>query len=124
MSKTVLTKTPRCPVEIYRIAEQEGFAGDLKKGRAERSEYIKQQLKISENMEKSGYGKQQLPPCCDCHELVFMYCEQSGMECKIFQMYVSSGKVPKHRCVERMERVRKANPDLERYCENPRDVSR
>ncbi|HAS54595.1 MAG TPA: hypothetical protein DCS42_10930 [Nitrospiraceae bacterium] len=44
MSKTVLTKTPRCPVEIYRIAEQEGFVGDYKKGRAERSEYIKQQV--------------------------------------------------------------------------------
>lgn len=110
-----MSKAFQCSYEMAAHMERIGFPQLVSLGRQRRAKYIRQQQKVQAVLVADGM-EENLPPCTDCPPGVFLFCQQTGTECQIFNLYVGKGQVVEHRCFLNILAHKTANPRLTKYC--------
>ena len=110
-----IKKDCQCSYEVAFELRKKRFGSFKHLGRRLRAEYIAQQELAQKAMEANGYDDD-MPPCVNCHPEVFTYCHTTGHECKIFNIYTSTGKVGEHTCFHKLAKSKAAHPKMARYC--------
>ena len=105
----------KCSYSVAAYMESIGFPQLVALGRQRRAKYIRQQLAIQKQFVLEG-SKDHLPPCVNCPPGVFLYCQQTSTECKMFTIYLGCGKNKRHKCFDYIETHKRANPEMTKYC--------
>lgn len=102
---------PKCPVAMGLKMLEDKFTFSMTEARMRRKKYIKLDKALRENFNDDRYS-----PCCDCHPMVFAYCESLPAHdgCEMFLLF--TGDRSSHVCPERVFKHVRNDPKIKPFC--------